>query len=53
MLILRAAIAIGAMMYTRARLLEMASRAHTEATSRPDVRAYIDGKPVKTRLEEK
>ena len=53
MLILRAALAIGALMFTRARLLERASRSNTEATSRPVVRAYVDGKPVKSHLKEK
>jgi len=52
MLILLAVLAIGVFLFSRAPRLERASEMNTEITARPAVRAYVDGKPVKSYLKE-
>ena len=52
MLILLAALVLGVFLVSRAPRLERASGTDTEVWIRPDVRAWVDGKPVKSYLKE-
>ena len=53
MLILLAVLAIGVFLFSRIPRLERASEMNTDMMSHPNVRAYVDGKPVKSHLMEK
>jgi len=52
MMILFVILALSVFLFSRAPRLEREAETNTEITTRPVVRAYVDGEPVKSYLKE-